>query len=243
MITSFYFVMWIAIYFLIFLSGNPTLIDYGFYAAFIGVFLLGRAADSLCRDAIDRRNERDVTAMLEILYTGDKRKLVSVFHKKFLLAAASFIYMAIATIGLLFAHASLIIVGIFALFTFFSGKEVHRANSNYQKLKNSSEIVVGDEMRQALDAYAARRRSVEYKDVAPVVSSGEKALRIFNIVISAVCLLIGLLFIYIFGSVILTYGMHDTYAVINVAYALLAIAYGASDLYTVIKGYNFLILP
>ena len=115
MITSFYFVMWIAIYFLIFLSGNPTLIDYGFYAAFIGVFLLGRAADSLCRDAIERRNERDVTAMLEILYTGDKRKLVSVFHKKFLLAAASFIYMAIATIGLLFAHASLIIVGIFAL--------------------------------------------------------------------------------------------------------------------------------
>ena len=61
--------------------------------------------------------------------------------------------------------------------------------------------------------------------------------------ISAVCLLIGLLFIYIFGSVILTYGMHDTYAVINVAYALLAVAYGASDLYTVIKGYNFLILP
>lgn len=61
-------------------------------------------------------------------------------------------------------------------------------------------------------------------------------------VMSGICILIGGAFIYIYGSLMLTYGTHYPEIVINFGYGLLALVYGISDLYTLIKGFNFNIL-
>lgn len=241
MITSFYFVMWILIYFLIIISGSYVLNEYGFFVAFIGVYLIGAAATALCRDVIARRNKREFISLLEIYYTGDHAKLCSILHKRLLLLAASFIYMVVATAGLLLGHASWIIIGIFAFFTFTTGRAVHRANAEYQELRQSSSLAFPSSgpWYDALRNYAANRQVADFKDLCPMPTTAEKALRIFNILMSLLCILIGAFFIYLYGSLYLTYGSSHPEAVINLAYGLLALVYGINDLYTLIKGYNF----
>lgn len=237
--------MWIAVYLLIGLSGSRALNEYAFYVAFLGVFLAGYAANRLCRGAIERRSRRQMTATLEMIHTDDIGQLRRIYRNRLIMSAASFIYMVIATAGLLLGEASLVIVAIFAIFTYLNGKEVHKTNSVYQKLKEAQHIEVPDEgpMREALANYAYQRERASFKELTPVPTADEKALRVFNIVMSVLCLIIGALFVYFFGHIVLEYGTSQTGAVINAAYGLLALLYGAIDLYSLTKGYNFNYLP
>ena len=234
MISSFYFVMWILIYFLIIISGNRFLGEYAFFVAFIGVFVFGSLANNLCREPIERRNQREFVTMEEIIYTGDIDKLRSRARKRLYMLMASFAYMAIATVGLVLGHADWIIIGIFAFFTFTTGREVHRMNDEYRRLCQSTGIDVPDgPFREALENYAARRQSASFLELCPKPTASEKALRIFNIVVSVACILIGAFFIYFFGLTILQYGTAgNSSVIINLAYGLLALVYGINDLYT-----------
>lgn len=237
MVSSFYFVMWILIYFLIIISGNHFLAEYAFFVAFIGVYLVGMAANSLCREPIERRNRREMITFLEILYTGYLQRLRSRASKRLYMLMASFVYMVIATAGLIIGHADWIIIGIFAFFTFTTGREVHRMNAEYQTLRRATGMSVPQgPMREALDQYAQQRQVASYLELCPKPSASEKALKVFNIAISAICILIGVFFIYYFGSAMLIYGTHgNTGAIINFAYGLLALVYGINDLYSSIK--------
>lgn len=244
MITSFYFVLWILIYFLIIISGNAALAGYGFFVALIGGYLIGRAANAMCKKTIERRNRRDFLAFMEIIYTDNQRQLCSIYHKQFMLLAASFIYMVVATVGLFVGKADWLIIIIFGFFAFVTGRQVHAAYARYQAVRDADGVLVPDHpvWHQAVAQYAERRATASFRDLCPPPTASEKALRIFNMVISAVCILIGAFFIYIYGSTMLTYGTHNPNAVINFAYGLLALVYGLSDLYVLIKGFNFNIL-
>lgn len=205
-----------------------------FFVAFFGVFILGSMAANICREPIERRSRRDSVALLEILYTGDIEKLRARARKRLYMLMASFAYMVIATAGLILGHAEWIIVGIFAFFTFTTGREVHRMNAEYKGLCLSTDIAVPEgPVREALQNYSEQRQTATFRELCPKPTASEKALRIFNIVISAVCILIGAFFIYFFGMIILRYGAAgNSGAVINLAYGLLALVYGINDLYT-----------
>jgi len=244
MITSFYFVLWILIYFLIMVSGNAALANYGFFVALVGVYLIGLVANALCKETIERRNRRDFLALMEIIYTDNQRQLCGIFHRRFVLLAASFIYMVVATVGLLVGKADWLIIIIFGFFAIMTGRQVHAAYSRYQAIRDADGVLIPDNpvWRQAVAQYAERRSTASFRDLCPPPTASEKALRIFNMVISVICILVGAFFVYIYGSIMLVYGTHYTDAVIGFAYGLLALAYGVSDLYTLIKGFNFNIL-
>ena len=239
MITSFYFVLWIAVYLLIDFSGVAFLQQYAFFVAFLAVILLGRWANELWRRPIEDRSRRDFNAILEIFYTKDYARLVSIRRRDLWLAAASFIYMAVATV-LLFVAEEWVIGAIFGFIAFQMGREMHRSYASYSALRSLGTMPEPEgEFSDALAQYSHVRSYRSYRELLPPPSTGEKALRIFNIVIAVLCLVIGVVFLYLFGSIVLYHGTRYPGAVINALYGALALLYGTTDLVSMIRGYNY----
>ncbi len=239
MISSFYFVLWIAAYLLIGISGIAVLQHYAFFAAFAVVILLSRGVSSLWREPIEMRTRRDINGLLEIYYTGDFSRLCDMRRRQLWLSAASFIYMTVATVCIALA-GQWIIAAIFAFFAYQTGVQTHRANAAYRSLLQAGSIPpLEGNMAEAYRRFAEVRSYRSFSELLPPPSRGEKALRIFNFVMAGLCTLIGLGFLLFFGWIVLHYGSSDTGAVINAMYGALALLYGVTDLITLIRGFNY----
>lgn len=239
MITSFYFVLWIAAYLLIGLSGIGILQQYAFFAALAIVYLLGGFAARLWQKPIEARNRRDLTSLMELYYLRDYDRLNAMARRKLWLLAASFIYMAVATVFIAVMGAWFIAI-IFGFFAFQTGSAVHRDAAAYRRRVEAGDAgEVPEGLADALASYSQTRAQFAFSQLMPPPSTGEKALRVFNIVMALLCTLIGAFFLYYFGSIFITDGSRSPGVVIDTLYGALALLYGVTDLFTLIRGYNY----
>lgn len=245
--TSFYFVIWMVIYPLLGLLNSPMIDQNSFLIALILVWGLAWFINRSIPQIIRYEKILEYSQIMNEVYTGN----VQGFRKRLgTMATIEFIsalYFGVAFVFSLFLLTTsgsngwleLLIFGFLAFGTVSRAAKLQKLTWRLRKNPNPQECVsVVDAMGLDYASYYDHRRNVGKDAVLPPAPRHFKAFRIFSIIMSAICIILGLLFLVMaMLSLIAHYSILGvaTYGIMTLLYGSLAVYFGIKDIMSSIK--------
>ena len=240
--TSFYFVVWIAIYPLLGLLHVSFIEQNALVVALLAVFGLSWLLNRSMPETLAYERVRQAAPVMEEVFTGDIGRFRKRITRQAIAEAFTSIYLLISTLVILlsivdYGNNDWVGLIIFALITFSVISRSIKLLKAYSQLKvnptkEEGERIVIDVYRMNYPAYAEQREGRSYKEMFPPKPTHFKAFQVFSMIVSGICVVLGLVYIVlglsaIFGS---GYSIMTAIAEMYLLYGSLATYYGIKDL-------------
>ena len=203
--TSFYFVVWILIYPLLGLLHNSFINQNAFIVALLAVWGLSWVLNRTIPETIEYERASQTAPLLEDVYTGNivrfrkhvtRQAIIEVFFSFYLLITTLVILLIITDSG---GNDWLALI-IFAMFTFSAISQSIKLLKAYSCLKanptkEECERILSETYRIDYSTYAEERGRRTFEDMLPQRPTHFKTFQVFSMVISGICVVLGLVYI------------------------------------------------
>ena len=240
--TSFYFVVWILIYPLLGLLHNSFVNQNAFIVALLAVWGLSWLLNRTMPETIAYERASRNAPILEDVYTGNIERFRKHITRQAIVETITSFYLLITTLVILLSIADSgpddwIALIIFAMFTFSTISESIKLLKAYSRLKanptkEACEQVLSKIYSIDFSIYAEERERGSFEDMLPPRPTHFKAFQIFSMIVSGVCIVLGL--VYIVLGLLVMFGndspVADAIAGMYLLYGSLATYFGIKDL-------------
>lgn len=237
--TSFYFVLWITIIWIISLIPIGSVQEYSFILSLLAVYGISAGLRNLIPGILGYDRALYSSDILENIYKGDFTGLLRHLRTDAVLEAVTSVYMLvtvvfiIATMGGNIAD-SLTGLIVFGLFFFGSAISTFKLVNGYFAIKDSpdadtAEDVVRTVYRLEYTDYYDAHQGRSLGEILPPRPRSYKGWLVASIVIAAVCTLLGTFFLIISIASFNVYGQLSVVTILSL-YGVLAIAFGVKDI-------------
>lgn len=244
--TSFYFVLWIAIYPLIALIKNQAVQDYSFMVALVIVFIVSMALNKLMFNIIFYENISRGTAIMEDIYDGKVPNFRRRITRDTIIETASAVYFILTTILLIYLVittglsqiVALVVFAFLSIGAYTRAGKLLKASMSLHKNPTAEECmsVAYSLFNLNYQSYYAQRIDRQFADMLPPRPKYYNLFRIVSTIFALLSFVLGMVFIImgIFG--IITYGLNASgWFFLQILYGTLAIYFGLRDCITSIK--------
>ena len=233
--TSFYFVLWIGLYFLIGVFGNQWMQYNSFFVAIVAVFVISSILSKITINQRAYMANRDGARFFELLYKNDYKRYLALHHRRLLFNVATFIYFMITVIFLLMIHESWVIIAIFAFFGFGSANGMVESYKVYSHVRDAGAIELDEESMEVFNRYKeGRDAGFKANQMYPPATWKDKLFRGSNIGFAIISIVLGIIYIGMYIPGLLSHGTYLMGSTMFIAYGGLALIYGINDLTTTI---------
>ena len=239
--TSFYFVMWIAIYPLLALIPNPGIQDYSFMVALVVVFVVSMAINKLMFRIIFYENVSRGTEIMEDIYNGN----VAHFRKRidrdtaietlsaiyFITTTALLLYMLISS-GLNNNIVALVVFAFLSIGAYTRAGKLIKASIALRKDPSAEECmsVAYSIFNLNYENYYVQRIDRQLSDLLPERPKGYTLFIVISIIFAIISMVLGLLFISLGTLGLIRTGMSTAgWFFLQILYGTLAIYFGFRD--------------
>ncbi|MDE5849641.1 MAG: hypothetical protein K2H38_05825 [Muribaculaceae bacterium] len=240
--TSFYFVVWIAIYPLLGLLGSSFINENAFIVALLAVWGISWLINRTMPETLAYERATQIAPVLEDIFTGNLIHFRKRLTRQAIVEAVTSFYFLITTLVLVLSVArsggdDWLALIIFALFTFSTISRSIKLLQAYSRLKTdlSKEEcarVAMETYRLDYEAYAQNRERGSYADMLPPKPKHFRAFQIFSMIVSGICVALGLIYIVLGLGVMFAGEVIGTGAIAGMyfLYGSLAAYFGIKDL-------------
>ena len=240
--TSFYFVVWIAIYPLLGLLHVSFIEQNALVVALLAVFGLSWLLNRSMPETLAYERVRQAAPVMEEVFTGDIGRFRKRITRQAIAEAFTSIYLLISTLVILlsivdYGNNDWVGLIIFALITFSAISRSIKLLKAYSQLKanpskEEGERIVIDVYRMNYPAYAEQREGRSYEEMFPPKPTHFKVFQVFSMIVSGICVVLGLVYIVLGLSAIFGSGSSIMAAIAEMylLYGSLATYYGIKDL-------------
>lgn len=245
--TSFYFVLWIAIYPILGLMNNQFIYNNSFIVAIAIVWGLSWLLNRSMPNTLTYERVSQIAPIMENIYTGNISAFIKRLRNESLIEFFTSIYFLVSTGVIAYAVFKVgindwIALIVFGFFTFGSISRTITLNKALGAIRSeptpeqcaetASEIYKLD-----YATYYEGRQTNSYEQMIPPRPRHFKAFQIFSIVIAGICAILGLIYIVLatIGFLASTSIAFDAVAGMYLLYGSLATYFGAKDFYSIIQ--------
>lgn len=240
--TSFYFVVWIMIYPILGLFGSSFINQNAFIVALLAVWGLSWLLNRTMPETLAYERASQVAPILEDIFTGNLIHFRKRITRQAIIESITSFYFLITTLFLILSIAKYggndwLALIIFALFTYSTIARSIRLLNDYSRLKAGTtkeecERIAADTYGLDYEAYAQNRERSSYADMLPPKPNHYKAFQIFSMVLSGICMCLGLVYIVIGLVLMIGTDSMETGAIVGIQflYGSLATYFGIKDL-------------
>lgn len=245
--TSFYFVVWILIYPLLGLFHNSFINQNAFIVALLAVWGLSWLLNRTMPKTFTYEGATQTAPLLEDIYTGNIERFRKHVTRQAIIESICSFYLLITTLVILLSIADSVsddwlALIIFAMFTFSAISQSIKLVKAYSCLKKNPtekecERILSEIYHIDYSVYADEREKVTYNDMLPPRPAHFRAFQIFSMVVSGICVVLGL--VYVVLGLLVMFG-NDSVGASAIAgmyflYGSLATYFGIKDLIPSIK--------
>ena len=239
--TSFYFVLWILIYPILGLFNNSFIDNNAFIVALAIVWGLSWLLNSIMPDTLTYERASQIAPVLEDVYIGNVSAFMKRLSRESNIEMVTAIYFIVTTIVIALAifNAGVndwIALAIFGFFTYGAitrSVSLSRAKAGLKSNPTPEKCmeIADDTYKLDYASYYDARKGVSYADMLPPKPKHFKVFKVFSILISAIALLLGLLYIILGIIIMLTQSSLEAGAVAGMyfLYGSLAAYFGVKD--------------
>ena len=240
--TSFYFVVWIVIYPLLYLTGNAAIIQNAFIVALLVVWLLSSVINRSMSGIIRYERRLQIISVLENVYTGNVEAFGKRLKRETLMEFITAIYFGATFIFIIITFSTgnstdWIALAIFGFFGFASISRAYQFNEARINLSNNPLPETCAEIAEKLyrlhyATYYEKRQQCTLEEMKNGEPRNFRAFQIFSLVISIICIALGAIEI-IVAIRSFVFGAHVSGAVsaaiMYFLYGTLALNFGIKD--------------
>lgn len=245
--TSFYFVVWIAIYPILGLLNNRFIDENSFVVALAAVWGLSWWLNKMMPKTLTYERTLQVAPIAEDIYTGNTAAFIKRLTRETRIETIISIYFLVTTAVIAYAVFKAgandwIALIVFAFFTFGAISRSIKLNNALSQIKGNPTPeqcaeTAGEIYQLDYAAYYEGRQHVGYDEMLPPRPTHFKMFQIFSIVIAAICAILGLIYIILaIAGVIANHTF--AFAAISSMYLLygsLAAYFGIKDFFTTLN--------
>ena len=240
--TSFYFVVWIVIYPLLSLFHSDVIEQNAFIVALLAVWGLSWLLNRSMPETLAYERISQAAPIMEEVFTGDIGHFRKRITRQAIVEALTSFYLLIATFVILlsitdYGSDDWLALIIFALLTFSAISRSIKLLKAYSLLKanptkEECEHIIVDVYQMDYPAYAEQRERCSYEHMFPPRPVHFKAFQIFSMMVSGICVILGLVYIVLGVLVIFGSGFSAAEAIAGMyfLYGSLATYFGIKDL-------------
>lgn len=245
--TSFYFVLWIAIYPILGAFNSSVIDNNAFIIALAAVWGLSWYLNKLMPETLTYERASQMAPILENVYQGNIGAFIKHLRSETVIAVVTALYFLVSTVVIAIAVFALgvsdwLALLVFGLFTFTSIWQSIILNGHLSAVKanptqEQSAATIEELYKLDYAAYSEGRQSVSYEAMLPPRPERFKAFQIISLVVAGICSLLGL--IYIVRAAIIwivsTSLTLDAISGMTFLYGSLAAYFGLKDCYAIIR--------
>lgn len=245
--TSFYFVLWILIYPILGLLNNEFVNNNTFFVALVAVWGLSWLLNRVMPRTLTYERVSQTAPILEEVYTGNVNSFSKRLSSDTLIETVTAIYFSVTTLVLAMTiflvginnWVALIVFGFFTVGAVSRSIKLGKANAALQSNPTAEECmeIASDVYQLDYATYYEAHNGVDYADMLPPKPRYFRVFQIFSLVVAAIAIILGLLYI-LSGILIMFNGRSiETGALAGMyfLYGCLATYFGVKDCITIAK--------
>lgn len=247
--TSFYFVLWITIIWIITLIPMHSVQEYSFILSLLAVYGISVVLRNLIPGILGYDRALYSSDILENIYKGDFTGLLRRLRTDAVLEAVTSVYMLVTVVFIIATMGgnvadSLTGLIVFGLIFFGSAIVTYRLVNGYFAIKDSPDAdtaadVVRTVYRLEYTDYYDAHQDRTLGEILPPRPRSYKGWLVASIVIAAVCTLLGTYYLIISIASFCVYGQLSLVTMLSL-YGVLAIAFGVKDIINCSKTIKYL---
>ena len=237
--SSFYFVLWIAVYYLLDLVNIPALNNNAFIAAFVLVMIISRIINNNLGNIITAENRRAKLTLFETIYRNEinhyRKKMLTTLIVQFFFG----VYFLIAFLWIIFdLHwgdianriFEIVIFGAMTAYAIYRTQTIFRNYTALLKVSTLKDYFTSIEEDKEFDNYCAERKTHSF---AQILDNGEKinkGFQIISLIFAVLSILLGVWFVRESIPAIVNSGLGNMNTLVLLLYGGLALQAGIKDL-------------